>query len=540
MTSRRHRWPWLAGGVVAALFVATLAVVASRLGPDPDHANTLLFAGWCLAMLVLFSIGVLLPLEVRVGGWRRRVYGGSVVTLSVLATLAANLALYHHDVHFDLSQERLSTPSPTAVAVAKELPRDVRLTYFYQAQDPSGRRAKELLEILARRYPRLRLQTVDPDRQPRLAETYGVRLYNAAVIEVDGRRVQVQSTDDTDIALGIVRALRQHDRIVCFIEGHGEYSIDNFEFHTHFETLQHHAHSGSGQATVLTEEHGAGRLRRALESLGLAVRKTLLASLTAIPSDCAAVVDVNPRTTWLPAEADVLQAYLAAGGRALLMYDVGFAVEARLAGLLAGLGIALPDEVVIDPVDHYSTDIETLAVPVYEDHPITRKIALTFYPGARPIELLPSRPGVTVTRLFTSSRDSYTRSVHPRPERLSGAPGTTSADTQAKAPRILAVAMEGTVAGAPPGMRPFRTVVVGDADFSSNSFFPYMANSDLAISMLRWVMGEEGTPSARPRIPALPLIVLTKRQMQGIFLVVELLLPLAVIVVGSLVWWKRR
>src|SRR5205807_2466233 len=82
----------------------------------------------------------------------------------------------------------------------------------------------------------------------RLAETYGIRLYNAAVLEADGRRVQVLGTDESDVALGILRLLRQRTTTVCFMEGHGEYPFDNFEFHTHVETLQAHTHGDKSSA----------------------------------------------------------------------------------------------------------------------------------------------------------------------------------------------------------------------------------------------------------------------------------------------------
>ena len=41
---------------------------------------------------------------------------------------------------------------------------------------------------------------------------------------------------------------------------------------------------------------------------------------------------------------------------------------------------------------------------------------------------------------------------------------------------------------------PFRLVVVGDADFASNSFFPYMSNGELALSALAWLLREERAP----------------------------------------------
>src|SRR6185503_13167805 len=171
---------------------------------------------------------------------------------------------------------------------------------------------------------------------------------------------------------------------------------------------------------VLMRGHGAGRLRRALEAAGYEVRRIIPATLPAIPADCSALVDLNPRTTYLPGESEALSAYLAAGGAALLAYDLGFVLEPRLAASLRRLGIQLEQDVVIDPLDHYSTDPEVVAVPVYEPHPITRRIALSFFPGVRSITLLAQPPDVTATPLFKSSGDSYTRTVQAVAERQPG------------------------------------------------------------------------------------------------------------------------
>ena len=93
-------------------------------------------------------------------------------------------------------------------------------------------------------------------------------------------------------------------------------------------------------------------------------------------------------------------------------------------------------------------------------------------------------------------------------------------------------------AGAP--ARPFRAVIVGDGDFASNSFFPYMSNSELALSMVRWLAREDRAPRIRAGVPLPPLILLTGQQMKTIFLLLEILLPLGVIAVGTVVWWRRR
>ena len=504
-----------------------------------DLVDTLWFAGWLAALLVLFWLGTRLPLQSRPPRLRALAFAWGTVLAALGVTFLANLALSRHDAHFDLTRERGFTPSPEAEAVVRSLTHEVRLTYFYQAQDEAGRRARHLVEMLGRHSALLHVRTVDPDKQPKLAETYGIRIYNATILEADGRRVQVMGTDENDIALGIQRLLRQRVTTVCFMEGHGEYPFDNFEFHTHVESVQAHSHGDKSSALVQMEAHGAGRLRRALEALGYETRKIITATLRAIPPDCAGVVAVNPRTTYLPAESEVLTTYLAQGGSALLMYDLGFVLEPRLAALLARLGVSVEQQVVVDPLDHYSTDYETVAIPVYEAHPITSRVALTFFPGIRPVKILPTLPGVVVAPLFKSSKESYTRPVAPV-----GAQALTREVVPIPAPppagrpgpHVLAAAIE----GAWPGSTPFRVVVVGDADFASNSYFPYMANSDLALSMVRWLVREERTPKVRASVPVPPMVLLTTRQMQRIFTTLEILLPLSVVVVGAVVWWRRR
>jgi hypothetical protein len=508
-----------------------------------DLVNTIWFVAWLLAVASLFVLGLRLPLQPSLRRLPALGYVIAVVVATLGLTALANLAVVLHDAHFDLTREGIFTPSRQAETVVDRLSRDVTLTYFYQSQDQQGRRAKDMVEVLGRRNPRLHVRTVDPDKQPTVANNYGVRIYNAAVLENDGRRIQVMSTDENQIALGILRVTRERVTTACFIEGHNEYPIENFEFHTHFEGIAGHSHGEGASAIVQMRAHGVGRLRRALESLGYDARKIVTATLTSIPADCAVVVDVNPRTTYLPGESELLLGYLSQGGAAILMYDLGFVLEP---GLLAGLrtvGVVVEPDIVIDPLDHYSTDPEFVAVPVYEPHPITGGLALTFFPGVRSLTLLPPPPGVKSTPLFLSSPESYTRPVTPVAERQPDRERAAhpAAAVQGKpGRRPLAAALEGAWPGAGPGSRPFRLVVVGDGDFASNSFLPYMANSDLALAMVRWAAREEQTPTVAVRMPVPRLVLLTKSQMQRIFLAIEVVLPLSFVAIGAVVWWRRR
>src|SRR5262249_25686836 len=221
---------------------------------------------------------------------------------------------------------------------------------------------------LARLNPKLRVETVDADQNPALANRMGVRLYNTALLRAGDRRVEVLTTDDREIALGILRVTRARDTVICFATGHGEYDIDNFEFHTHFEGTQGHRHDAEGMAVVQMEQHGLGRVRRALEKLGLGARKVAAAAGQGIPAECAALIEANPRTRYAPPEAEILRDYLARGGSVLMLIEPDYPVDATLAAVLGQAGIHIGDGSVVDPLEHYFTDQQMLAVTRYARH----------------------------------------------------------------------------------------------------------------------------------------------------------------------------
>jgi ABC-type uncharacterized transport system len=511
-----------------------------------DLAALLWSVGWLLAVLVLFAVGLRLPLETRLSGAAAWLYAFGCVAAALGVWVLANVAIVLNDTHIDLTREKVYTPSADALAVVDELKTPVRITYFYRSEDPAGRRASDILEVMGRRNPRLAVTTVDPDKRPELARREGIRLYNAAIIEAGGRRILIQGTDEAEIAIGIQRVLRTRALTVCFLEGHGELPMDNFEFHTHLEGASDHSHGDASSQVIETSGHGVGRLRRALEAQGYATAKLILATRGAVPGDCTVLIAANPRTTFLPAESAALRAYLSAGGSALLLFDLGFVPEPGLARLLADLGGRLEQQVVVDPLSHYQTDPEMVAVTGYEPHPITRTVSLTFFPGIRPLGLTEPVPGVVATPILKSSRDSYARPVQSAESRsIEEAPGRASVPAGSSpvgsisevGPRVLGVAVEGPLAAGEP---PARVVVIGDGDFVSNSFLPYMANSDLALAAVRWLAREEHRTAVRTRIPVPPMILLTAAQSRAIFTSIVLVLPLSVIALAGLVWWWRR
>ncbi|MBV9833785.1 MAG: Gldg family protein [Alphaproteobacteria bacterium] len=495
-----------------------------------EHGGLWPDALWALGVLValvaLFVAGLRLPPMPH--GWRRWLGRALTAVAAAAVVVAANVALYRNDVHLDLTHERVFTPSDDAARVVAALSQDVELIYFYQKGNPAARHAVTMVELMGRMNPRLKVRVIDPDQNPGMSSRYGVRLYNAALLISEGRRLEVPTTDDREIALAILRVTRSDAKTVCFVTDHGEYDIDNFEFHTHFEGTHSHSHDIEGMAVVQMEQHGIGRLRRALDKLGIKVRKITVAGARAVPEDCTVLVDANPRTQHAPSEADLLRAYLARGGSALFLFEPDYVIEPRLGALLKSAGTGVGDGVVIDPSDHYYTDEQMVAVTKYAAHPATRHLALSFFPGVRPLSV-EQVPGIRSQPLFSSSASSYVVTDRLKIE--------SEAATAPRGARPLAMASEGTLSG---GTRPFRMIVFGDADFASNSFFPYLSNADLVLGSIAWLMREESAPTMKPPVEVLPRVTLTNSQMRWIFLVTVIGLPGAIVLAGAVMWWRRR
>ena len=242
----------------------------------------------------------------------------------------------------------------------------------------------------------------------------------------------------------------------------------------------------------------------------------VLATAPAVPDDCQVLIAANPRTTFLPAESAALRRISGAAARCSRCSTSASCPEPGLAALLEQLGVRLPQEAVVDPLSHYARDREMVAVTGYGEEAITRGLSMTFFAGVRPLVPVPPAAGLVATPLFASSRDSYTRAVRPAHVReAAAAPRPGRAGPPQPAPRLLAMSVEGRLPGAAPDTPPMRAVIVGDADFASNSFLPYLANGDLALAAVRWLAREERSTAVASRIPVPPMILLTGAQMRG-------------------------
>ncbi|SDH18749.1 ABC-type uncharacterized transport system [Bradyrhizobium sp. Rc2d] len=521
---------------VALLVLAAGAIICGALGfagLGETSTNILLFMACGLTLLALFIVAIRLPLRSGGSAWLANT---SIVLAAIAVVIGANVALYRHDLHFDVSREGRNTPPQQLTDVIAQLRVPLSLTYFYNAGDANAVNVKELVQTAARNHPLFAFRAIDLDKEPGLARDLGVRAYNTAVLQAEDRKVLVENViDPARIGYAALRVLRKRVETVCFVTGHGE-TFRPLPSHFHFshvETLKGHETPGAGDVLEAAPE-ALDRLQLALNQIGFEMRELVTATASKIPSDCSVVADVGPRTAFSADEAALLGDYVGGGGRLLLLIDPLSEVNGDFERLLLRpVGLSTEAAIVIDPLNHFRTDADKVAVPYYPPHPITRRLALTVFPQVRPLGVAQPPSGVSTIVLAASSQDSYLRS----PRTVAAASDGAATGTRSAQP--LAIALEGTWPGGAPDKR-FRMVVAGTSKFASNEYFPYVSNGELSLATLRWLAEDDHSPSVAPQTFKLPEIVLTSGQMRDTFIVLEVLLPLSTALFGVAMWWRRR
>jgi ABC-type uncharacterized transport system involved in gliding motility auxiliary subunit len=85
-----------------------------------------------------------------------------------------------------------------------------------------------------------------------------------------------------------------------------------------------------------------------------------------------------------------------------------------------------------------------------------------------------------------------------------------------------------------------RVVVFGNMDFASNTYLRALGNKDLFANAVNWLTEDESLISIRAKPPTDRSLYMTSAEQTLGLLTAVVLLPLAVLLVGAVVWWRRR
>ncbi len=468
---------------------------------------------------------------------RSLLYSGNLALIVVLVLAILGLANYffsRHSYRMDFTAAKLHSLSDQSITVLEALKSDIAFKGFFR-EGNYGRSAMEnLLKLYAYHSPRVSYEFIDPDKNPGLVKRYDVTQDGTTIIEAGDQEGRVTTTSEEDLTNALIKATRAQKKIIYFLEGHGESSVEE---------------SGdNGYSTVKTE----------LEKLGYEVKKQSLALADRFPEDCALLVVPGPQKDLLPNEYETIRAYIQKGGRALFMVDPE--TPTLLPLLLADYGFQLENDIVVDTVSRLlGGDYFMPVVSEYEPHAITEKFAYaTFFPYARSIEVGGTTPeGATVTALAKTSPNSWSeRELDQKEVKFNeakdkqGPVGLAAVASFKTRPPAPSPAPAETEPGEPKPVEPVpqpepaeaeaRVAAIGDSDFVKNRYFGLSGNGNFFLNVANWLAEESDLIAIQPKTQTPRTIQLTPSQGRLIFLVSVVILPLAVLLLGVSVWIRRK
>lgn len=246
------------------MLIAGLALLAGALALQA----ILLETSWWTGLLA--AAGALLAAAGGVG--LRRELGSLVrgrrgeIALFTLGVIGVLLALGHlsvrYPLRFDLTEAGLHSLSEQTRTMLGRLEKPVHIVFFH---DPLMRKTVELYELIAEETDRVTVELYDPTLNPAQARLHGVQFAGTAVLESEGRRLQVHGSSETEIANGILRVSQGAKQLVCFLDGHREADPLSMEAHDHVEGTagpDGHTPTASAPSTCCTSATASARPAR--------------------------------------------------------------------------------------------------------------------------------------------------------------------------------------------------------------------------------------------------------------------------------------
>ena len=516
-------------GVIAVVGLATmfvgwlLAVILPTLGP----------AAWAI-----LAVGAMLLLLAFVADYRKvgsaivsrrgRFSTGTTLMVSVFVgiILLVNAISVGNNKRFDTTGFAAFTLTTQTQKAMEELETDVDVILFHvPVNDPygAGVYADNLLTEYKSFSERLDVTTVDPEERPDQAREYGVSQSPSVVfIGQNGQRLveplEILAEAEHAFTSAILEVTGTVQAKVFFLSGHREADIYD------------------------TSSVGYSLVREGLKDNLFQTAQVDLLQTDAVPEDAAALVLAapDPEFPLSEREVEIIQIYLARGGRLLLLANPGRSDEINR--IVVPWGVVVAKDTLIDPTSFAAPNTDS---PSADRTMNSLGLATTYFPGATTILPLGVAPKYAQAQpLVWTSEDAYLDvDFDPAVE------SQFDEETDNKGVQIVGILI-GTVPPQPedpdePVTIPddyvdTRLVIFGDSDFATNRHFINGSNSDLILNAVSFLTFGTDLISIDRKVLQERRFVVSPGTLTFVNISSVGLLPLLVFVIGGIVWWRRR
>lgn len=455
-------------------------------------------------------------------------FGSVVLMLAIL--VAINYIGNRQSKRWDLTGGKQFSLSDQSKKLVGDLKQPLAIRIYYQTG--SIGQVHDKIDGYTLASSKIAVEYIDAEKNPARAQQDGVQQYGTVIMEYAGRTERITTLEEQDVTNAIIKLVEGKVKKAYFVQGHGE------------------------RDPISQDRLGYTQVAARLKNDNYEVAKVALAQEGKLPDDATVVVIAGPQTDFLAPEIEALKAYLAAGGKLVMLLDVQAKPDAapltNLIALAKDWGIAVGTDLIVDASGMgrmFNAGPEVpIAAPPYPTHPITDKFApMTAFRLARsasPIE--GGTNGHVAQRVVDSSPRSWAEADLKSLAKGGGAVSMDLDKGDKQGPVAIASAVSAAATAAPPSTDPAapkpetRVVVVGDSDFIGNDLIAFQGNADLFMNMVNWAAQQENLIAIRPKDPQDRRITLTESQRQGIFYLAIFIIPGIFLAAGAATWWKRR
>jgi ABC-type uncharacterized transport system involved in gliding motility auxiliary subunit len=437
------------------------------------------------------------------------------ITILVIAIVVVlNFLAARYPKKLDLTRNQVHTLSDQTKKTIQGLSKELTLTLY---SDFGGKeRYKPILENYKDLNPKVKLEWVDPNKEPARVRAAGIRKANTLQLNYDGKLATIEDVTEEKLTNQVIKLTKNGKTLVCTLQGHGERSLSD------------------------TAADGMSAFKMGLDAQSYDWKDINLTQSPSVPADCTVVLSVSPLKAFFKEELKTLDSYLTQGGRFVIGIESSIAENDPMVALhdfLKSWGISIGKGIVIDPL----SQIASLAiVPIFsKDVAITRDFAQepAYLPVVRPIDAItPPAEGMRNGWLLKSHSDSWAETD------LQGvAKGTVRYDRGAdtKGPISVGAYAAGKRTGSTAD-KETRIVAIGSGQFANNQFSRYGVNLDLLLNSVSWAAEDESAISIRAKDDEDSKFDVNANQEAIIRWATIIIIPFFVAIAGVVIWIRRK
>ena len=523
-----------ATGIAAIVIGGGIYLAFSTLS---DLSLWVLLAGSLLVFLALIlsprSIAIFL-----VG--RKGRYGTNVAIMTIaffIILLIANFLMYRSPNRIDVTATRVFSLSEQTLQILDGLDNEVVANaFFVEYQGSSSARqqrqqAEDLLNEFSRRSALFSYRFIDPELNRAQALKYNVKVYPAVVFEDknSGRQQGVSTFTEQEFVTGVLVSTDVQQKEVRFLTGHGE-----AEF-TKDLMLQS------------VEDDGLDYAIEGMQRDNYRVLPLNLKQASKVPEDTAVLVIAGPTNNLDKDEFEAIAEFIAGGGNIIAMFDPG--LPDGFNALIAPYGVVIGDKMVADAVSNVAGEMLTpmlqrangqYATSNQTGIGIADKIGVTFFPEAGSIDSIINPadmpPHIKFNAIGFTTPASW---LETNPEN----PGFS--EEEFLGPFVISGLLEASGQIHEPTSLvadrvPAKIVIFSDSDFATNKYFHSSDNSDLFLNSVNWLADDYELISIRPKLVPYRELVVNARERDFIKWSSWVFPPSLMLILGVIVWWRRR